>query len=66
MNKGWSAVALVILMTGCAQHDPAYDEAWAACDTEALEQVETVEPQDQRAAWRENYVEECMQRKGFE
>jgi hypothetical protein len=67
MKKAWGAAALVALMAGCAQHDAGYDEAMAACDTEALEQAETaVVPSDQRAAWRENYVRECMQRKGFE
>jgi len=68
MEKGWSALALVVLMTGCAQQrEPGYDDAMAACDSEALEQMDSVGVEEtERAAWRENYVRQCMQTKGFE
>ena len=67
MKNVWSAVALMVLMAGCAQRDPAYDDAWAACDSEALDRMDSVGVEEtERAAWRENYVRQCMQNKGFE
>ena len=33
---------------------------------EAIEQMETAAPHaDQRAEWQENYIRECMDRRGF-
>ena len=39
----------------------------AQCQSEALEQMEFagVAP-DQRSEWQENYISECMQKRGFE
>jgi hypothetical protein len=61
------ASALVILTAGCVQHPPGWDDAWAACQAEAIEQMEFafVQP-DQRSEWQENYIRECMDKKGFE
>jgi hypothetical protein len=68
MKKAWSAAALVVLMAGCAQQrEPGYDDAIAACDSEALAQMDSVGVEEhERNAWRENYVRQCMQTKGFE
>ena len=67
IKKGWIALALIGAAAGCAQHPPGWDEAWAACEAEETEQMETAAPDpDQRSEWRENYIRECMDRKGFE
>lgn len=59
-------LALLALAAGCAQHPPGWDDAWAACQAEAIEQMEAAQPdRDQRAEWQENYIRECMDRKGF-
>jgi hypothetical protein len=66
IKMGWIALAL-IGVAGCAQHSPEWDEAWAACEAEAVEQMETAMPaEDQRSEWQENYIRECMDKKGFE
>lgn len=66
MRRGWIALALVVLATACAQHDQAWDDAWAACQAEAIEQMEFADPdRDQRSEWQENYIRDCMQKKGF-
>jgi hypothetical protein len=65
--KRWMLVALVGGVMGCAQHSPAWDDAWAACAAEATEQMEFAAPDpDQRSEWQENYIRECMDKKGFE
>ena len=67
IKMGWIALALIGIIAGCAQHDRAWDDAWAACQAEAIEQMETAEPDaNQRSTWQENYIRECMDRKGFE
>ena len=58
---------VLLLGGGCAQHSQAWDDAWAQCQAEAIEQVETAEVDaDQRSEWLENYSQECMSKKGFE
>ena len=67
MRIAWLIPALVMAATGCAQHDRAWDDAWAACQAEAIEQMEFADPDpDQRSEWQENYIRECMDKKGFE
>jgi hypothetical protein len=67
MQKGWTAAALVIVAAGCVRHPPGWDDAWAACQAEAIEQMEFADPgRDQRSEWQANYIRECMDRKGFE
>jgi hypothetical protein len=67
MRTAWLIPALVLAAAGCAQHDRAWDDARAACEAEAIEQMETAQPDaDQRSTWQENYIRECMDRKGFE
>jgi hypothetical protein len=66
MRVWWVVLAPMLLLLGCARHTAAWDDAWAACDIEAIEQMEAASPDDdQRPEWRENYVAECMNRKGF-
>jgi hypothetical protein len=60
-------LALPALAWGCAQHSKAWDDAWAQCEAEATEQMEFAAPDpDQRSEWQENYIRECMSKKGFE
>ena len=50
-------LALVMMTSGCAQHSSAWD---------ASEQAEFAQPDpDQRSEWQENYIRECMDKKGF-
>jgi hypothetical protein len=64
---GWIALALIGAAAGCAQHPPGWNEARAACEAEAIEQMETAQPaDDQRSEWQENYIRDCMDKKGFE
>jgi hypothetical protein len=66
IKMGWIALAVVGVAAGCAQHDREWDEARAACESEAIQQMETAEPDaDQRSTWMENYIRECMDRKGL-
>ncbi|HSA80757.1 MAG TPA: hypothetical protein VLE23_08020 [Geminicoccaceae bacterium] len=66
MKRRSIALALLISAAGCAQHPPGWDDAWAACQAEAIEQMEAAEvDRDQRAEWQENYINECMDKKGF-
>jgi hypothetical protein len=66
MKAGWLALALVATVVGCAQHPPGWDDAWAACEAEAIEQMEVAQPDaDQRSEWQENYINQCMDKKGF-
>jgi hypothetical protein len=47
MNKmGWIALALIGAAAGCTQHSPGWDEAHAACEAEAIEQMEVAKPAD--------------------
>jgi hypothetical protein len=68
MRMGWIAVAPVLLFAaGCAQHSKEWDDAWAACQAEAMETQDTFEGQDdQRSEWEQNYISECMEKKGME
>ena len=66
MKITWQALALVAVVAGCVQHPPGWDDAWAACQAEAIEQMEFAQPgPDQRSEWQENYIRQCMDRKGF-
>ena len=66
MKRSWFTLALVVSAAGCAQHPPGWDDAWAACEAEATEQMEFAAPDpDQRAEWQENYIRDCMDKKGF-
>jgi hypothetical protein len=59
--------ALLPLAAGCAQHNKAWDDARAECQSEAIQQMETAGvAADQRATWQENYISECMQKKGLQ
>jgi hypothetical protein len=67
MKTVWIAPALVMMAVGCVQHPPGWNDAWAACEAQAIEQMEFAEvDDDQRSEWRENYIRGCMDRKGFE
>jgi hypothetical protein len=60
------ALASLLLLAACQSHSAAWDDAWAQCDAEAIEQMEFADPDpDQRATWRERYIGACMQAKGF-
>jgi hypothetical protein len=62
---GLSLLPALALLVAC-QNDSGYDVARAQCESSATEAMETAEPdQDQRAAWREQHVRECMAGKGF-
>lgn len=61
-----SALAGLLLVAGCQSHSAAWDDAWAQCEADAIEQMEFASPDaDQRATWRERYIGACMQGKGF-
>lgn len=48
------------------QHPPGYDDAWAKCQADAIESMETAEPDpDQRSTYQEQYIRECMTKQGF-
>lgn len=60
-------LALLPLAWGCTQHSKAWDDAWAQCQADAIEQMETADvAPDERSEWQENYISECMQKKGLE
>ena len=60
-------LALLPLAWGCTQHSKAWDDAWAQCQSEAIQQMEFAGvAADQRSEWQENYINECMQKRGFE
>ena len=64
------AIAVLVLLPlawGCSQHSKAWDDAWAQCEAEATEQMETAGvAHDQVSEWRENYISQCMQKRGLE
>ncbi len=54
-----------LLLAGCAQHSKAWDDAFAQCQAEATEQMETAGvAHDQVSEWQENYIKGCMEKKG--
>jgi hypothetical protein len=60
------AFAVLLLAAGCQSHSAAWDDAWAQCDADAIEQMEFADPDaDQRSTWRERYIGACMQARGF-
>lgn len=67
MSKSWIMLAaLPLLAAGCAKHSQAWDDAWAQCQGEAEQAMETAEPDtDQRSTFMQNYSNECMTKKGF-
>jgi hypothetical protein len=66
MKAGWLAPALVAVAAACTQHPPGWDDAWAACQAEAIEAMEAADPDaDQRSEWQDNYSNQCMDKKGF-
>jgi hypothetical protein len=68
MLKTLSMMAgLLLLVAGCAQHSAAWDDAWAACQAEAQEKLETAEvDDDQRSQFLRETSNACMRDKGFE
>ena len=64
------AIAVLVFLPlawGCSQHSKAWDDAWAQCEAEATEQMETAGvAHDQVSEWRENYISQCMQKRGLE
>jgi hypothetical protein len=59
-------LAALLLVAACQSHSAAWDDAWARCEADAIEQMEYASPDaDQRATWRERYIGACMQAKGF-
>jgi hypothetical protein len=58
--------SMALLLAGCAQHSKAWYDAFAQCQAEAIDQMETAGvPRNQRAEWQNNYIDGCMQRKGL-
>jgi outer membrane lipoprotein SlyB len=54
------------LLFGCAQHSKAWDDAYADCQAQAVQQWETAGlPDDQMSTFQENYINSCMQKKGL-
>jgi len=67
-GKGSQVLGLagLVLVAACQQHSKAWDDQWAQCEAQAIEQLEYAEVQtDQRTTWRERYIGACMQAKGF-
>lgn len=58
--------SMALLLCGCAQHSKAWDDAFADCQAQAIEQSEnTGLPRDQIPGWQDNYITSCMQKKGI-
>jgi hypothetical protein len=63
MQLWWVASTPMLVLVGGTQHTAAWDDAWAACQAEAIEQMEVADPDaDQRSEWQGNYVAECIPR----
>ena len=61
-----TAFAALLLAAGCQSHSAAWNDAWAQCEAQAIEQMEYASPDaDQRSTWRERYIGACMQARGF-
>jgi hypothetical protein len=59
-------LAGLLLAAACQSHSAAWDDAWAQCEANAIEQMEYASPDaDQRSTWRERYIGACMQARGF-
>ena len=60
----WLA-STALLLAGCAEHSKAWDDAFADCQAQAVEQSENAGvPRDQIPGWQEDYIKSCMQKKG--
>jgi hypothetical protein len=56
----------LVLLAACQQHSAGYDDAWAKCEAEAIEEMENADPApEDRTTWREQYIRGCMSRAGF-
>lgn len=56
----------VLLLSGCAMHSKAYDDAFAQCQADAMKAMETAGVRaDQRSEWQDNYINDCMKKKGI-
>ena len=66
MKRGLVVVAgLILVLSACQRPDGERETAMNACTNEAVQQMETADvAADQRATWQENYVRECMAKKG--
>ena len=67
MSRSWIMLAaLPLLASGCVKHSAAWDDAWAKCQAEAQEAMETAAPaDDQRSTFLQDYSNQCMEKKGF-
>jgi hypothetical protein len=68
MKRGFLLlVSTVFLLPGCAGHSKAYDDAFAECQNQAIEQWETAMlPENQHADWQDRFINSCMQKKGVQ
>jgi hypothetical protein len=66
MKYGFLLLAsTALLLSGCALHSKAWDDAFADCQAKAIEQSEFAGvPGDQLSGWLENYTNDCMEQKG--
>jgi outer membrane biogenesis lipoprotein LolB len=57
----------VFLLSGCALHSKAWDDAFADCQAQANEQWQTAGlPWTQRSNWQNNFINSCMEKKGVQ
>ena len=60
-----TGLAALMLIAAC-NHSAAWDDQWARCHANAIEQGEFAEVErGQRTTWRERYIGACMQANGF-
>jgi outer membrane biogenesis lipoprotein LolB len=60
------SASTALLLSGCAQHSKAWDDAWAECQNQAITQWETAGlPETQHADWQDRYINSCMEKKGI-
>ena len=66
MRQGFLLLAsTALLLAGCAQHSKAWDDAFADCQNQAIEQWETAGlPDAQHSDWQDRFINSCMQKKG--
>jgi outer membrane biogenesis lipoprotein LolB len=67
MRHGFLLLAsTALLLSGCAGHSKAYDDAMADCQNQAVQQWETAGlPDSQHSDWQDRFINSCMQKKGF-